>query len=233
MGAGWCACTLGWWEPGQEIISARDEEWRRGQFGRNRRIVQREVPSAGNRRALLEKGDIDITCEMPPRDFLEMAQGGKVVVRSTPIENALWYLGMNVTRPPFDNVKVRQAVAYAVPYEKIMDNAMYKRATKMWGDKDNKAAGVSWPQAHGYAQDLAKAKALMKEAGAEAGFETTLSFDLGSGTVSEPACILIQEALAQIGIKATINKIPCANWRAALLQKDLPPILNRFGGWPN
>src|SRR5436853_7563840 len=104
---------------------------------------------------------------MPPKDFLEMSQAGKVVVHSTPIENALWYVGMNVTKPPFDNPKVRQAVAYAIPYEKIMDNAMYKRATKMWGDKENKASGVAWPQPHGYAQNLAKAKALMKEAGAE------------------------------------------------------------------
>jgi len=231
--AGGGAYKLESWKPGQEIIYARNEDWKSGKLPKIRRIVQREVPSAGNRRALLEKGDIDMTYEMPPKDFLEMARAGKVAVQSTPIENALWYLGMNVTKPPFDNVKVRQAVAYAVPYEQIMDNAMYKRATKMWGDKDNKAAGVSWPQAHGYAQNLAKAKALMKEAGAEAGFETTLSFDLGGATVSEPACILIQEALAQIGIKATINKIPGANWRAALLKKDLPLILNRFGGWLN
>ena len=67
----------------------------------------------------------------------------------------------------------------------------------------------------------------------ENGFETTLSFDLGQGTVSEPACILIQESLAQIGIKTSINKIPGSNWRAALLKKDMPMILNRFGGWLN
>jgi peptide/nickel transport system substrate-binding protein len=39
--------------------------------------------------------------------------------------------------------------------------------------------------------------------------------------------------LAQIGIKTTINKIPGANWRAALLKKDMPLIINRFGGWLN
>jgi peptide/nickel transport system substrate-binding protein len=162
-----------------------------------------------------------------------MSQAGKVVVQTTPIENAIWYVGMNVTKPPFNNVKIRQAVAYAIPYDKIMDSAMYKRSTKMWGDKDNKAAGTEWPQPHGYGYDIPKARALMKEAGAEAGFETTLSFDLGGATVSEPACILIQESLALVGIKATINKIPGANWRAALLKKDLPLILNRFGGWLN
>jgi len=44
---------------------------------------------------------------------------------------------------------------------------------------------------------------------------------------------LTQEALAAIGIKAQINKIPGATWRAALLKKDMPLILNRFGGWLN
>ena len=231
--AGGGAYRLESYKPGQEVIFARYDDWKSGKLPKIKRVVQREIPSAGNRRALLEKGDIDMTYEMPPKDFLEMSQAGKVNVVTTPIENAIWYVGMNVKNAPFNNVKVRQAVAYAIPYEKILDNAMYKRATKMWGDKDNKAAGTGWPQVHGYKQDIPKARALMKEAGVENGFETTLSFDLGGATVSEPACVLIQESLAMIGIKATINKIPGANWRAALLKKDLPLILNRFGGWLN
>ena len=231
--AGGGAYRLESYKPGQEIIFARYDDWKSGKLPKIKRVVQREIPSAGNRRALLEKGDIDMTYEMPPKDFLEMSQAGKVNVVTTPIENAIWYVGMNVKNAPFNNVKVRQAVAYAIPYEKIMDNAMYKRATRMWGDKDNKAAGTGWPQVHGYKQDIPKARALMKEAGAENGFETTLSFDLGGATVSEPACVLIQESLALIGIKCTINKIPGANWRAALLKKDMPLILNRFGGWLN
>lgn len=231
--AGGGAYKLESYKPGQEIIFARYDDWKSGKLPKIKRVVQREIPSAGNRRALLEKGDIDMTYEMPPKDFLEMSQGGKVNVVSTPIENAIWYLGMNVKNPPFNNPKVRQAVAYAIPYEKIMDNAMYKRATQMWGDKDNKASGTAWPQAHGYKVDIPKARALMKEAGMENGFETTLSYDLGGATVGEPACILIQESLALIGIKATINKIPGANFRAALLKKDLPMVLNRFGGWLN
>lgn len=230
--AGGGAYRLESWKPGQEIIYARNEDWKSGKLPKIRRIVQREIPSAGNRRALLEKGDIDMTYELPPKDFLELSQAGKVNVVTTPIENALWYIGMNVNKPPFNNVKVRQAVAYAIPYEKMMDTAFYKRATKMWGDKDNKASGTAWPQPTGYKYDPAKAKALMKEAGVGP-IETTLSFDLGSGTISEPACILVQEALAAIGIKVTIEKIPGANWRAALLKKDMPMIFNRFGGWLN
>lgn len=221
------------YKPGQEIVFARFDDWKSGKLPKIKRVVQREIPSAGNRRALLEKGDIDMTYEMPPKDFLEMSQAGKLNVVTTPIENALWYVGMNVKAGPFTNPKVRQAVAYVLPYDKIMDNAMYKRATAMWGDKDNKANSAVWPQPHGFKQDIPKARALLKEAGFENGFETTLSLDLGNATVGEPACILIQEALSLIGIKCTINKIPGANWRAALLKKDMPLYLNRFGGWLN
>jgi peptide/nickel transport system substrate-binding protein len=198
-----------------------------------KRVVQRQVPSAGNRRALLEKGDIDMTYEMPPKDFLELSKDGKVTVASTPNENAIWYVDMNVKKPPYDNVKVRQAIAWAMPYEKIMSNALYQRAIPVFGADSPTASGTTWPQAHGYSQDLGKAKKLLTEAGFPDGFETELSFDLGNGTVSEPAAVLIQEALAAIGIKAKLNKVPGANWRAAMVKKEMPLSLNRFGGWLN
>ena len=60
---------------------------------------------------------------------------------------------------------------------------------------------------------MAKAKALLTEAGYADGFETTISFDLNFAGVNEPLCVLVQESLAQIGIKCTINKIPGATWR--------------------
>ena len=222
------------WKPGQEIVYTRFDDWKSGPLPKIKRVIQRDVPSAGNRRALLVKGDVDMSYEMPPKDFAELSQEkGSVKVVSVPVENAIWYLGMNVTKPPFDNVKVRQAVAYALPYDKMYDTAIYARGVKLWGATSNVPKIATWPQPDGYKTDMVKAKALMKEGGYENGFETTLSFDLGSGTISEPMAVLIQESLAQIGIKTTINKIPGANWRAALLKKDMPLIINRFGGWLN
>ena len=219
------------WRSGQEIVYVRNDDWKSGPSPKLRRIVQRDVPNAGNRRALLLKGDIDITFDLPPKDFSERAaEGAAVKVSSMPIENAMFYLGMNVNKPPFDNPKVRQAVAWALPYDKMFDNAIYKRANKLYG-----AAGpvktIAWPQATQYKTDVAKAKALMAEAGLAGGLETTLSFDLGGATVGEPMAVLIQEALGAIGIKLQINKIPGATWRAALLKKDMPMLINRFGGW--
>ncbi len=220
--------------PGQEIIYVRNDDWACGASPKLRRIVQREVPNAGNRRALLVKGDIDITFDLPPKDFAELSkEGGPVKVSSTPIENAMVYLGMNTTRAPFNNPKLRQAVAYALPYDKMLETALYGRGIKLYGAASPQIKTTAWPQATAYQTDIAKAKALMVEAGLGAGFETTLSFDLGGATISEPMAVLIQESLAQIGIKTTINKIPGATWRSALLKKDMPLLINRFGGWLN
>ena len=217
--------------PGQEIVYVRYDDWKSGTLPKLRRIVQRDVPSAGNRRSLLLKGDIDITYDLPPKDFSELANDGVALkVSSTPIENAMVYLGMNTTRPPFNDMRVRQAVAHVLPYDKMFDNALYGRAAKLYGGS-GPVKTIAWPQATAYRTDVAKAKALLAEAGLGAGFETTLSFDLGGATIGEPMAVLIQESLASIGIKAQINKIPGATWRAALLKKDMPMIVNRFGGW--
>ncbi len=230
--AGGGAYGVASWKPGQEIVYERFDNWKSGPLPKIKRIIQRDVPSAGNRRALLQRGDIDMTYSLPPKDFSDfMADKGKIKVASMPIENSVFYLGMNTARAPFNNVKVRQAVAWALPYDKMFDNAFYKRGIRMDGGSNTPKAPV-WPQPHGYKTDIAKAKALMAESGMGA-IETQLSFDLGSATISEPAAILVQEALAQIGIKLTINKIPGASWRAALLKKDMPMIINRFGGWLN
>ena len=231
--AGSGAYKLESWKPGQETIYARFDDWKSGPLPKLRRVIVREVPSAGNRRALLERGDADISFDLPPKDFAEIAKAGKLSVVAHPVENAHAYLGMNVKNPPFNNPKVRQAVAYAIPYESIFSSAVFGRGTLLNGNPIASNTGGYDPKLSPYKSDLAKAKALMVEAGVPNGFETTLSFDQGFATINEPMAVLVQEALAQIGIKTTINKIPGSNWRTALLKKDLPLFLNAFGGWLN
>jgi peptide/nickel transport system substrate-binding protein len=229
--AGGGAYKVASWQAGSEVVYERNDNWKSGPLPKVRRVVWRIVPSAGNRRALIERGDADVSFDLPNKDFAELKQAGKITVASTPIGNGIQYLGMNCKNPPFNNVKVRQAVAYAIPYQKIMDAVLFGLANPMFGSKSKAASGTAWPQPHGYSTDLAKAKALLAEAGYPNGFETTLSFDLGFAVVGEPLCVLVQESLAQIGIKTTINKIPGSNWRAELLKKELPLITNFFSGW--
>jgi peptide/nickel transport system substrate-binding protein len=218
------------WTPGQELTYRRFDDWKSGPLPKIQRVIWRTVPSAGNRRALLERGDADISFNLPPRDVSELAEEGKLTVVGTPIDCCIVYIDMNVKVPPFDNPKVRQAVAYAIPYQKIMDAAMFGRGVSMFGGPP-KVTSTDWPQPSPYVTDLAKAKQLLAEAGMPDGFETTLSFDLGVAVTNEPICVLAQESLGQIGIKLTLSKIPGANWRAELAKKTLPMVVNLFGAW--
>jgi len=219
------------WTAGTEVIMERNDQWVGGPLPKIRRVIWRMVPQAGNRRALLERGDADISYELPNKDFQEMKAESKLNVISLPFSNGIQYIGMNVTRPPFDNLKVRQAVAHAIPYQKIMDAVLFGLANPMFGAPADKPTEVAWPQPTKFFTDIDKAKALMAEAGFANGLETTLSFDLNFAQINEPLCVLVQESLGQIGIKTTINKVPGANWRTELTKKELPLFTNVFSGW--
>jgi peptide/nickel transport system substrate-binding protein len=219
------------WTAGTEVIMERNDEWVSGPLPKIKRVIWRMVPQAGNRRALLERGDADISYELPYKDFQELKAAGKLNIVSLPFSNGIQYIGMNVTKPPFDNPKVRQAIAYAIPYQKIMDVVMFGLANPMFGAPASKITDVAWPQPTKYFTDIAKAKALLTEAGFPDGFETTISFDLNFAGVNEPLCVLVQESLGQIGIRTTINKIPGANWRTELNKKEMPLYTNVFSGW--
>jgi peptide/nickel transport system substrate-binding protein len=229
--AGGGAFKVAQWQSGQQLIYARYDGWKSGALPALERVVIRQVPNAGNRRAMLEHGDTDMVYGLTPKDASELAIKSTLKVVGTPIENSMWYLGMNVTKPPFDNVKARQAVAYAVPYEKILKIATYGRARPLFGA--DKPISTEWPQPFPYKTDMAKAKALLAEAGLGSGLSVPFYFNTGAGTLMEPTAILIAESLDKIGIKATIEKIPGSVWTAKLLEKTMPLYLNTFGGWLN
>ncbi len=230
--AGSGAYLLEKWTPGQEVILAANPNWKSGPPPQIKRVIWRVIPSASTRRALLEKGDIDVAYDLPANDYAELGAVNGVRIYSVPMENTVQYLGMNVEMKPFDDVRVRQAIAYAVPYKEIIDLALFKRGKPLFGGPAKVTAPI-WPQAHHYVTDLDKAKKLLTEAGYPDGFDVPLSFDLGTASTNEPLCILVQEQFAKLGIRVKIDKVPSANWRPTFMKKQLPLQVNIFGAWFN
>ena len=122
-------------------------------------------------------------------------------------------------------------MAYAIPYQKIMDAALFGLAKPMFGAAADAGTSRSGRRRTSTTPISPRRSSLLAEAGYPEGFETTLSFDLGFAGVNEPLCVLTQESLAQIGIKTTINKIPGATWRTELNKKVMPLYTNVFSGW--
>lgn len=237
--AGGGAFQLESFEPGKKIVLARFDDWKSGELPQVQKVILLDVPEAGNRRALLEKGDVDINFSLSEKDTKELKETGEYTIVSTPIENCLYSVDLNVKEEldgkpnPFADAKVRQAVAYAIPYEAIFYTALYGEAVKQFGAKSLKVSDTEWPQPSPYKTDIGQAKALLSNSNYADGFETTLAFNLGTKEWAEPLSILIQESLAEIGIKVTLEKIPGANFRSVLVEKSRPMIINNFGGWLN
>lgn len=220
-------------EPGVQEVLVRFDDWKGGPPVQVGRVVVRVIPSASTRRAMLERGDIDISFDLPPRDAAELADNSKLKIVGQPVENFMWFIDMNVTKPPFDDLNVRRAVAAAIPYDKIIESSCFGRCRPLFGGKAKAPTTAEWPQPYPYATDLGEAKRLLAESKSPQGFQTKLYLNLGLSTISEPIAILVQQNLKQIGIEVSLEKVPAANWRGEMGKKSMPLLINDMGGWLN
>ncbi len=151
------------WKPGVETIYVRNEDWACGKLPQLRRIIARDIASPSTRRALMERGDADVCYGLPPKDFKDLLDGGKINVVGVPIPNGVWGVYLNTQVGPFKDVRLRQAVAFVMPYEKILQASLFGRGVDMSGGPATPK--VAWPQPFPYKTDVAKAKALVDAAG--------------------------------------------------------------------
>ena len=208
--------------PGQHLLFSRFDAWKNGRPAAFRRVLWQVVPDAQTRVAVLERGDADVAQDLPPADIAALTSVKGVKVVGVPIEGAFQFIGMNTTQPPFDRLEVRQAIAYALPYEKMFDLALFRRGQPLFGGTPDVADSTNFPQPLGYNTDPAKARVLLAQAGYPNGFSTTLSFELSLARVAEPVSLLVQEALAALGIKVTVNKVPAGQFGTLLQNKEAP-----------
>ncbi|MFH2130793.1 MAG: ABC transporter substrate-binding protein [bacterium] len=111
---------------------------------------------------------------------------------------------INTSKPPFDNQKLRLALAYAIDRQEIIDSVMLGNA-KVTAPLPEGMVGYAadWKSLAGYEVDLEKARALLKEAGYEKG----LKFQLKTSTAYAPyvpTAQVIQSNLKKIGVEVEI-----------------------------
>ncbi|MEM7320080.1 MAG: ABC transporter substrate-binding protein, partial [Pseudomonadota bacterium] len=153
--------------------------------------------------------DVDVFDNFPAPENLPQFEADprfQVLVGSTEGETIL---STNNLQPPFDDVRVRQALAHAIDRQAIIDGAMFGYGTPI---------GTHFAPHHpayvdltgGSAYDPAKAKELLAEAGFPDGFETTLH--LPPPSYARRGGEIIAAQLAEIGIQAEITNVEWAQW---------------------
>ena len=222
-------------KPGESTVLRRNEKWVGGAGGALpsfKRIIIQTVPEPATRANLIERGDADLAIDLAASDLPTIEKSAKSKVVSIPQTNGFTHISMNTQMAPFDNLKVRQAVALALPYEDMFKAAIFSRGTKLYGGTwATVPPDASFPQAIPNKTDLAKAKALLAEAGHPNGFSTTFAFTAGQTATAEPMAALVKESLGKIGIQVEIQKKPDAEFNTLESEKKMPLFTDGATAW--
>ncbi len=212
------------WRRGELVRLDRNPDyWRQGQPYLDR-IVVRFIPDSATRTALMEKGDVHVAGfgAVPYNDVKRLAANPAIEVTTQGYEmvSPVVELLFNTKRAPFDNVKVRQAVSYAVNRKFIIDNVWFGFGTAATGaiSSNFKAAGLYSADVRNYSvpDAVAQANKLLDEAGFPRkadGIRFEMVHDITPyGEEWQRFGEVVQQQLAAVGIKATLRYEDVATW---------------------
>ncbi len=197
-------------EQGVKTIFTRFADYWDANSGNVGEIIFTPISEAPTRIAALLSGDVDFIMPVPPADLdrIDKTDGLKLVTMSG--SRIITFQLNQKRRPEFANPKVRQAMAYAYNNNGVVEKIMKGFATP--------AAQNSPKGYQGYNEalmprfDLEKAKALMKEAGFENGFECTMIAPNNRYVNDEKISQAFVAMMSKIGIKISLKTMPKAQY---------------------
>ena len=199
----------------------------------------RIIPEYATRIAALESGDVDLA-DVETKDVKRVEDLGKYRVYKSISPGSGIHVEMNSTRPPFDDLRVRQALNYAVDRNAIVQAVSNGLGVPLYGPLTPSTMGY-WPGAQyvGYQYDVAKAKALLTEAGYKPNASGVMEKDgkplaltlLTYGTQGKTGEIL-QQQFKDIGVQVTLQNVEYGVLFQTLAGGDFDLAIDVLG-WPN
>ena len=205
----------------QMVATARPDYWGDKPFFET--VIFKEVPASATRLQLLGGGAVDIAQNLAPTEMKSLAAAPKATVTSIKASQMLW-IELNTAFKPLDNPKVRQALNYAMPKDEVVATILQGFGKKMTTFMPDFYPGATAEFYH-YDFDIAKAKALLAEAGLADGFSTVLAYNAGD-PIEEPIAIMYQTALKQIGVTVELKKLPAGTFFDSLTKRSEPMTFN-------
>lgn len=165
-----------------------------------KRVVVRHVPEPASQRLLLEKADADFARDLTPDQIKPLASNKDIKVESFKAANT-FYMGMNLGYEPLANPKVRQAMKMLVDYDGMVKSFL---AGRFFVQQSFLPIGFFGAIAYNpFKLDVAKAKALLAEAGYKDGFAVKISAPNVSPWTEISQSV--QQTMGQGGIKVSIE----------------------------
>ncbi len=223
------------WVPGSKVVYVKNPDYKpraeatSGMAGAKQAGVDRVewlyMPDAQSALNALQAGEIDIFEEMPP-DMLELvAKNPKIKVQPQDTLATQVVFRMNSTQPPFDNPKVRQAIRYMVDQSVFLgayvdDPKLYKDCPSFYMCGSPYYTDAGWVK-----QDLAKAKALLREAGYKG--EPVVVLHGTEAGITNTFSSVAEQLMRDIGLKVEPQAM---DWGTLTARRTSKKAMNE-GGW--
>jgi len=191
-------------------------------------IIYQPIPDDTARSTAVRTGAVDMVEYAPPKDLTLLKADSKITIAGEG-NNNVRYLAFNTKVKPFDNAKVRQAIAWAVDRQAVLDAAVSGAGTPLTGGP---FLPSFWPglQQPYYKQDLAKAKQLLTEAGYPNGFKAKLK-NTPTYSFLGNAGIVVQEQLKAIGVDFEIVSLEWSVFLRDYLAKDFEAVVSGYSAF--
>ena len=189
------------------VLEKFDEYW--GTPANLDKVTLKIIENADSLMMSLQSGAIDLCSHLTSTQVAQLGDDFNVAEGTMNLVQAMY---LNNAEKPFDDVRVRQALCYAVDKQAIIDIAFDGYGSPI-GSSMYPAFGKYFDDSltNYYTKDVDKAKALLADAGYPNGFEMTITVPSNYKPHMDTAEVLVQQ-LAEIGVKATIQPIEWESW---------------------
>lgn len=205
------------WNAGESIVLQANDDYY-GKKPNLKRVLIRHVAEPGTQRLLLQQGDVDIARDLSPDDLADLdGKPGLKVERV--LKPQLFFWTFNVNDPIFKNDKVRLAMRYLIDYDGLAKSVMtYLGVPRASFVQIGATGALNAEEGQPFKLDVAKAKALLTEAGYPNGFEASVL--IGTLPHSAPIAQNVQANAAKVGVKLNIERMANAQLFARIRGRD-------------
>jgi peptide/nickel transport system substrate-binding protein len=204
------------WSPGDRMELEKNPDYYEKGLPKLDGVTMRIIPEAAARVAAIESGSIDILWNLPYETIDKFKNHPNV--RADGTSTATWDgVILNNERPPFNDVRVRQALAATIDKEALVELALFGQGAPTHSPIPpshpyfNKALGFKKP-------DIAKAMRLLAEAGLADGFEVTLHVPQEREQRVRLG-VAVRDMAKAAGIRINVERVPFASYAASIAGK--------------